>query len=209
MDSADAIKSPRVDEVRMYKGINPKNSKAQVGTLHLTATHGIFVDTKTRQETYVLYMTIHSVKKKGVVKKGKKEYTSIEIHGKDFQILLLLIPRAIDALHVFESLNHFSFPEKLEDLYAFQYQPDYDSDVDGWKFYDVEAEYGRFRVPNDKWVLSRVNFKYELCPTYTKYIYEPASLKPSTIAGEYAVQCRSNSLIKVAVPNWPNPHLPF
>lgn len=27
MDSADAIKSPRVDDVRMYKGINPKNSK--------------------------------------------------------------------------------------------------------------------------------------------------------------------------------------
>lgn len=29
--------------------------------------------------------------------------------------------------------------EKLEDLYAFSYKPDYDSDIDGWSFYSAEV----------------------------------------------------------------------
>ena len=37
----------------------------------------------------------------------------------------------MDAHHIFESIKFFSFPTKLEDLFAFSYQPNYDSTVDG------------------------------------------------------------------------------
>eukprot|EP00035_Acanthoeca_spectabilis_P023972 m.451804 g.451804 ORF g.451804 m.451804 type:complete len:782 (-) comp20213_c0_seq1:177-2522(-) len=183
MDSAQFIKSPKVEHVRLYKGINPKNRKSQDGTLLLTATHIIFVEGKTGCETMVLYMTIASVKKGSPVKRGGREGTPIEVHCKDFQILNFLIPRAVDAAHVHESLTKFSLPVKLDELYAFQYLPDYFSEVDGWKFYNPEAEYARFGVPNDKWVLSPVNFNYEVCQTYTRWIYAPARVKPSVVAG--------------------------
>ena len=72
---------------------------------------------------------------------------------------------------------------KLEDLFAFSYQPNYDSNVDGWSFYSHEEEYARFGVPSDKWVLSATNSRYELSKSYTAWVYVPASLKPSTVAG--------------------------
>ena len=59
----------------------------------------------------------------------------------------------------------------------------YDSEVDGWKFYDVKAEYKRFGVPNDQWDATHVNTGYDVCPTYTRHLYAPAALSPSTIAG--------------------------
>ena len=72
----------------------------------------------------VLYMAIHSVKKKNPIKKAGKEGTPVQIHCKNFQILEVVIPRAVDAVHVVESIKHFSFPAELEDLYAFQYRPE-------------------------------------------------------------------------------------
>eukprot|EP00038_Savillea_parva_P000911 m.99883 g.99883 ORF g.99883 m.99883 type:complete len:823 (-) comp10322_c0_seq1:319-2787(-) len=183
MDTAQFIKSPKVEHVRLYKGINPKSRKSQAGTLLLTATHIIFYEAKTGLETMVLYMTISSVKKGSMEKRGGAEGVPIEVHCKDFQILTFLIPRSVDAIHVYESLMKFSLPVKTEELYAFQYLPDYFSEVDGWKFYNPEDEYARFGVPNDKWVLSSVNFNYEVCKTYTRWIYVPARVKPSVVAG--------------------------
>eukprot|EP00039_Didymoeca_costata_P008766 m.115991 g.115991 ORF g.115991 m.115991 type:complete len:742 (+) comp14223_c0_seq3:109-2334(+) len=174
MDSLDAIKSPKVDEVILIRG----KTKAK-GTLFLTATHVIFVDTTTGHEIYTLYMVIHSVKKEKLTKEG----TPIIVDCKNFQLLEFLIPRAVDAHHVLESIKHFSFPQKLEDLYAFSYKPDYDSDIDGWSFYSAEAEYKRFGVPSESWVLTPVNARYETCATYTTNLYAPASVKPSTISG--------------------------
>ena len=69
-------------------------------------------------------MAIHSVKKKTPIKKAGKEGTPVQIHCKNFQILEVVIPRAVDAVHVVESIKHFSFPSDLEDLYAFQYRPE-------------------------------------------------------------------------------------
>lgn len=86
----------------------------------------------------VLYMTIASVKKGSPVKRGGREGTPIEVHCKDFQVQLhcqfpqaapccfqfpilthgstqilnFLIPRAVDAAHVHESLTKFSLPGK-------------------------------------------------------------------------------------------------
>ncbi len=52
--------------------------------------------------------------------------------------------------------------ERVDDLYAFQYQPDYDSDVDGWNLYNPRLEYHRFGVPSDKWELTPDNHDYQV-----------------------------------------------
>jgi len=176
MDALDFIKSPKVDGVTLVRS---KSNKVK-GTLFLTATHIIFVEDKTRQETFTLYMVVHNVKAK---KKLKTGVYPIIINCKNFQTLEYHIPREIDAIHVQDSISHFSFPDNLEDLYAFVYRPEYDSDVDGWKFYDVKAEFKRFGVPNEQWDATHVNSGYDVCPTYTRHLYAPSALSPSTIAG--------------------------
>ena len=125
-------------------------------------------------------MVVHNVKAK---KKLKTGVYPIIINCKNFQTLEYHIPREIDAIHVQDSISHFSFPDNLEDLYAFVYRPEYDSDVDGWKVYDVKAEFKRFGVPNEQWDATHVNSGYDVCPTYTRHLYAPSALSPSTIAG--------------------------
>ena len=68
-------------------------------------------------------------------------------------------------------INLFLLPASLDELYAFNYTaPDHDSmgggggggRREGWDLFDLKSEYLRMGVPNDQWVLSRINEKYEV-----------------------------------------------
>ena len=150
-----------------------------------------------------LYMVIHSVKMKQKTRHG----VQINVFCKNFQVLEYIVPREVDAIHICESMKHFSFPgtwacppgagagaaanrraapravrvaagtnqpdtagssvfaEKVEDLYAFQYRPDYDSEIDGWQFYDAQTECVAGRHGTSCWDASlsvRGSFRCEL-----------------------------------------------
>ena len=52
---------------------------------------------------------------------------------------------------------------ELGDLYAFQHtSPDLPERTTGWDIYDVQSEFLRQGVPNDKWVLTNINKDYEV-----------------------------------------------
>jgi hypothetical protein len=64
-----------------------------------------------RPAAQVLYMTISKVSKGSTGRHKGKEFTPVEVHCKDFQILIFHIPRAIDAIHVADTLTHFALPK--------------------------------------------------------------------------------------------------
>ncbi|KAF4523093.1 hypothetical protein B566_EDAN003105, partial [Ephemera danica] len=73
----------------------------------------------------------------------------------------------------------------IEELYCFHYMSS-SEDIPksaGWTFFDLQAEYQRMRVPNDNWNLTLLNKEYELCDTYPRYLYVPASASTTVLLG--------------------------
>ena len=57
----------------------------------------------------------------------------------------------------------FLFTAELEELYAFHYTaPDIADRFHGWDLFDLQSEYLRQGVPNNKWVLTNINKDYEV-----------------------------------------------
>ena len=55
------------------------------------------------------------------------------------------------------------FSAGLEDLYAFHYTDhEIKNKSEGWDLFDIQSEFLRMGVPNENWVLSRINMKYEV-----------------------------------------------
>lgn len=174
METLSKIKRFRVDRIRMIKGTG---QKPRAGTLHLTATHLIFFEPK--NETWILYMSIHEVKKKPVTKNG----LPIEITCKNFQAVDFIFASEEEGNDVYESVVALGLPVALEELYAFRYQPTYDSTIDGWNFYSPEREYARLGVPNAQWQMTKVNENYQVCDTYSSTLFVPNGLQSYQIQG--------------------------
>ena len=87
------------------------------GTLMLNATHIIFVEDKTRYETWTLYMVVHNVKKKAVGSTGSLLLT---INCKNFQALQYIIPRLVVCVFVWLSIRDggFAREDECKPLYA-------------------------------------------------------------------------------------------
>ncbi|XP_016306788.1 myotubularin-related protein 1-like [Sinocyclocheilus anshuiensis] len=78
-------------------------------------------------------------------------------------------------LEVFEILSKYAFPlfHNLP-LFAFKYQETFPED--GWKIYDPVAEYKRQGLPNESWIISKVNSSYEVCETYPALLVLPSNV---------------------------------
>ena len=64
------------------------------------------------------------------------------------------------------SLRNFllCFVEKLEDLYAFSYNPLSEklTRSAGWALFDIQSEYARMGLPNSEWCCSTLNKDYKV-----------------------------------------------
>ncbi|XP_016392563.1 myotubularin-related protein 1-like isoform X2 [Sinocyclocheilus rhinocerous] len=78
-------------------------------------------------------------------------------------------------LEVFEILSKYAFPlfHNLP-LFAFKYRETFPED--GWKIYDPVAEYKRQGLPNESWIISKVNSSYEVCETYPALLVLPSNV---------------------------------
>ena len=58
----------------------------------------------------------------------------------------------------------FFFAEKLEDLYAFSYNPQSEklTRSAGWALFDIQSEYARMGLPNEEWCVSTLNKDYQV-----------------------------------------------
>ncbi|XP_068827478.1 myotubularin-related protein 7 [Capricornis sumatraensis] len=178
----------KVENVRLVDRISSK--KAALGTLYLTATHVIFVETApdTRKETWILHSQIATIEKQATTATG----CPLLIRCKNFQLLQLIIPQERDCHDVYISLIRLARPVKYEELYCFSFNPKLDREEreQGWMLVNLSEEYKRMGLPNDYWQLSDVNREYRVCDSYPTELYVPRSATAHIIVGSSKFRSR-------------------
>lgn len=175
----ELIRTPKVENVRMLDRFSAK--QPSVGTLYLTATHLIFVNPEEKKETWVLHMHIASVEKLPLTTAG----SPLQIKCKTFLCVTFVIPRERDCHDIYTTLLQLSQPVNIEDLYCFHYtscNEEMPKNV-GWYFFDLQSEFQHMSVPNAYWSLTTINKDYEICDTYPRYLYVPATVTTPVLIG--------------------------
>ncbi|KAL2770103.1 myotubularin-related protein 6 isoform 6 [Daubentonia madagascariensis] len=173
------IRTTKVEQVKLLDRFSTSN-KSLTGTLYLTATHLLFIDSH-QKETWILHHHIASVEKLALTTSG----CPLVIQCKNFRIVHFIVPRERDCHDIYNSLLQLSKQAKYEDLYAFSYNPKQnDSErLQGWQLIDLAEEYKRMGVPNSHWQLSDANREYKICETYPRELYVPRIASKPIIVG--------------------------
>ncbi|XP_062343585.1 myotubularin-related protein 6 isoform X3 [Cinclus cinclus] len=173
------IRTTKVEQVKLLDRFSTSN-KSLTGTLYLTATHLLFIDSSQR-ETWILHHHIAAVEKLPLTTSG----CPLVIQCKNFRIVHFVVPRERDCHDIYNSLLQLSRTAKYEELYAFSYNPKQNESeqVKGWQLIDLAEEYKRMGVPNDYWQLSDANRDYKICETYPRELYVPRTASKPIIVG--------------------------
>ncbi|KAJ3588247.1 hypothetical protein NHX12_011841 [Muraenolepis orangiensis] len=182
------IRLPKAEKVRLLNRLSPRRSA--VGTLYLTATHTIYVESEAqvRSETWVLHSLVCRLEKQANTPTG----CSLIMRCKNFQVLHFVFPQEQDCVHIQASLQRLSQPEQYEELYCFSYKPNADEEErqEEWAFLNLKAEYRRLGIPNALWKSSPVNHNYKVSDTYPAELYVPESATPQVIVGSSKFRSR-------------------
>ncbi|XP_037135276.1 myotubularin-related protein 6 [Syngnathus acus] len=178
------IRTPKVEQVRLLDRFSNKSTN---GTLYLTATHLIFVEsssnnsTSAGQEVWILHHHIASVEKLSLTTSG----CPLVIQCRNFRVVHFVLQRERDCHDVYSSLLRLLRPESYEELYAFSYNPKQNDQQreEGWQLIDLGAEFERMGVPCDQWQLTDVNRDYKICETYPRDLYVPITASKPIIVG--------------------------
>uniref|UniRef100_A0A8C1V558 phosphatidylinositol-3,5-bisphosphate 3-phosphatase n=1 Tax=Cyprinus carpio TaxID=7962 RepID=A0A8C1V558_CYPCA len=147
------------------------------GTLTIT-DYKLFFKSLTRDPPFVLDVNLGAI--------SRLESVAVQSHGENTQGLEIVCkdlrnPRFAykkegqSNLEVFETLSKYAFPLSHNlPLFAFKYRETFPED--GWKIYDPVAEYKRQGLPNESWIISKVNSSYELCETYPALLVLPSNV---------------------------------
>lgn len=182
------ITTPKVEQVKLLDRYTSK--KPAVGTLYLTATHLIYVETtaNSRKETWILHHHIATVDKLPLTTVG----CPLLIHCKNFRVTHFVFPRERDCQEVSQSLLKLSQPAKEEELYAFLYNPKQNENDRraGWRIVDLKKDYERMGLPNDYWEFTDLNKNYGICSTYPAELVVPKGASKATIVGSSKFRSR-------------------
>ncbi|XP_028412790.1 myotubularin-related protein 8-like [Dendronephthya gigantea] len=183
----DSIKTTQVENVRLID--RHQNQKATSGTLYVTATHLIFVDPAGKRERWIIHHHIQVVEKLPLSTVG----SPLRISCKNFLTVTFVIPRERECQDVYSTLLELSTPDKLEQLYAFSYNPmdDKISSSAGWVLYDARLEFSRMGISADTWQASDLNEEFKLCDTYPRILFLPASASKETAIGSAMFRSRN------------------
>uniref|UniRef100_A0A8C8DVP9 Myotubularin related protein 6 n=1 Tax=Oryzias sinensis TaxID=183150 RepID=A0A8C8DVP9_9TELE len=151
------------------------------GTLYLTATHLIFVESSSNNSTSILHHHIASVEKLSLTTTG----CPLVIQCRNFRVVHFVVQRERDCHDVYSSLLRLLRPVCFEELYAFSYNPKQNDQEreEGWQLIDLGAEFERMGVPCDQWQLTDVNRDYKVCETYPQNLYVPITASKPIIVG--------------------------
>uniref|UniRef100_A0A9R1SK56 Myotubularin related protein 6 n=2 Tax=Cyprinus carpio TaxID=7962 RepID=A0A9R1SK56_CYPCA len=174
------IRTPKVEQVKL---LDRFSNKSVTGTLHLTATHLIFVESNSTsaQEIWILHHHIASVEKLSLTTSG----CPLLIQCRNFRLVHFVIPRERDCHDIYSSLLRLLRPVSYDELYAFSYNPKQNDQQreEGWQLIDLAAEFERMGVPCDQWQLTDVNREYKVCETYPRDLYVPITASKPIIIG--------------------------
>nr|XP_014340794.1 PREDICTED: myotubularin-related protein 6 [Latimeria chalumnae] len=176
------IRTPKVEQVKLLDRFSSNTTKSS-GTLYLTATHLIFIDSSpgSQNEIWILHHHIAVVEKLALTATG----CPLVIHCKNFRVVHFVIPKERDCHDIYNSLLQLSRPVTHTELYAFSYNPkknEREREL-GWKLVDLTEEYKHMGVPNENWQLSDVNRGYKICDTYPSDLYVPRTATKPIIVG--------------------------
>nr|XP_026693368.1 myotubularin-related protein 8-like isoform X2 [Ciona intestinalis] len=179
------IKTPKVENVRLIEQ-NTRNSVE--GTLYLTASHLIFIDTASKHETWLVHTHIQYIDKPSIVQGG----SALKLRCKTFQVLIFLISQERDCHDLYSSLLKLSKPETLEDLYAFSYNPRAENlkQQEGWDLFSLNNDFLQMGLPTRYWKISRINNEFGLCDTYPKLVCVPSLATPALMMGSAAFRSK-------------------
>ncbi|XP_026051200.1 myotubularin-related protein 1-like isoform X2 [Carassius auratus] len=147
------------------------------GTLTIT-DYKLFFKSLTRDPPFVLDVNLGAI--------SRLESIAVQSHGDNTQGLEIVCkdlrnPRFAykkegqSNSEVFETLSKYAFPLSHNlPLFAFKYRETFPED--GWKIYDPVVEYKRQGLPNESWIISKVNSSYELCETYPALLVLPSNV---------------------------------
>ncbi|XP_052443360.1 myotubularin-related protein 1 isoform X2 [Carassius gibelio] len=147
------------------------------GTLTIT-DYKLFFKSLTRDPPFVLDVNLGAI--------SRLESIAVQSHGDNTQGLEIVCkdlrnPRFAykkegqSNSEVFETLSKYAFPLSHNlPLFAFKYREMFPED--GWKIYDPVVEYKRQGLPNESWIISKVNSSYELCETYPALLVLPSNV---------------------------------
>ncbi|XP_077052249.1 myotubularin-related protein 1b isoform X2 [Siphateles boraxobius] len=147
------------------------------GTLTIT-DYKLYFKSLTRDSPFVLDVNLGAV--------SRLESVAVQSHGDNTQGLEIVCkdlrnPRFAykkegqSDLEVFEIMSKYAFPLSHNlPLFAFKYREKFPED--GWKIYDPIAEYKRQGIPNESWIISKVNSSYEVCETYPALLVLPSNV---------------------------------
>ncbi|KAL7373200.1 hypothetical protein ABVT39_001103 [Epinephelus coioides] len=178
------IRTPKVEQVRLLDRFSNKSTH---GTLYLTATHLIFVESSSNnsasaaQEIWILHHHIASVEKLSLTTTG----CPLVIQCRNFRVVHFVVQRERDCHDIYSSLLRLLRPVSYEELYAFSYNPKQNDQQreEGWQLIDLGAEFERMGVPCDQWQLTDVNRDYKVCETYPRDLYVPITASKPIIVG--------------------------
>uniref|UniRef100_A0A8C2HKG8 Myotubularin-related protein 6-like n=1 Tax=Cyprinus carpio TaxID=7962 RepID=A0A8C2HKG8_CYPCA len=164
--------------IYILKLLDRFSNKSVTGTLHLTATHLIFVESNS---TSILHHHIASVEKLSLKTNG----CPLLIQCRNFRLVHFVIPRERDCHDIYSSLLRLLRPVSYDELYAFSYNPKQNDQQreEGWQLIDLAAEFERMGVPCDQWQLTDVNREYKVCKTYPRDLYVPIMASKPIIVG--------------------------
>ncbi|KAM7177871.1 phosphatidylinositol-3,5-bisphosphate 3-phosphatase MTMR6 [Macrochelys suwanniensis] len=173
------IRTTKVEQVKLIDRFSTSN-KSLTGTLYLTATHLLFIDSS-QKETWILHHHIAAVEKLALTTSG----CPLVIQCKNFRIVHFIVPRERDCHDIYNSLLQLSKPASYDELYAFSYNPKQNESkrLQGWQLIDLAEEYKRMGVPNSNWQLSDANRDYEICESYPRELYVPRTASKPVIVG--------------------------
>uniref|UniRef100_A0A8C1Z1H2 phosphatidylinositol-3,5-bisphosphate 3-phosphatase n=1 Tax=Cyprinus carpio TaxID=7962 RepID=A0A8C1Z1H2_CYPCA len=131
------------------------------GTLTIT-DYKLFFKSLTRDPPFVLDVNLGAI--------SRLESVAVQSHGENTQGLEIVCKAKGTSVFFHSSLlKVFQYP-----LFAFKYRETFPED--GWKIYDPVAEYKRQGLPNESWIISKVNSSYELCETYPALLVLPSNV---------------------------------
>uniref|UniRef100_H3ASG8 Myotubularin-related protein 9 n=1 Tax=Latimeria chalumnae TaxID=7897 RepID=H3ASG8_LATCH len=185
MEFVELIKTPRVDNVVLFRPFLPKVE----GTLCLTGHHLILSSRQdSTEELWLLHSNIDSIDKRFLGSLG-----TIIIKCKDLRIIQLDIPGMEECLNIASSIEALSTLDSTTLMYPFFYRPMFEVVEDGWHSFLPEQEFELLTSVLQYWWGrgTAINRLFKGCPKHP-----PPSSKPRDIGdkGFFKVTFRQGSL---------------
>ncbi|XP_013884809.1 myotubularin-related protein 1 [Austrofundulus limnaeus] len=147
------------------------------GTLTIT-DYKLYFISEEKDSPFTLYTTLGVISMVDIFKApdGEDKTTmGFQLVCKDMRSLRFAYRKEEGQSDVVEVLSKYTFPMSHGSVFfAFTYKEQFP--VDAWKVYDPQAEYRRQGLPNESWIISKVNSTYELCDSYPAILVIPYNM---------------------------------